>query len=201
MWCISFPYNYLSSPPRSISKKIESNGFDKCKTKTNPKAMKRLKTLEWTLAVYCCVLIVESFCGISSITASAKHIKTRTDDDNIRLLSYLDNENHLPTASLENLSPAKLIGHDSSENLSNDHSFSNGNEFRSSIGKLPKTDDSRENISKDNSFDDISKLLQMDDANTLGRKSTAETGKPTEIIIMFFRCLSNQIICMMLISQ
>ena len=101
MWCISFPYNYLSSPPRNISKKIESNGFYKCKRKTNPKAMKRLKTLEWTLAIYCCVLIVESFCGISSITASAKHIKTRTVDDNIRLLSYLDNENHLPTASLD----------------------------------------------------------------------------------------------------
>ena len=186
MWCISFPYNYLSSPRRSISKKIESNGFYKCKRKTNPKAMKRLKTLEWTLAIYCCVLIVESFCGISSITASAKHIKTRTDDDNIRLLSYLDNENHLPTENLENLSPAKLISHDSRENISNDHSFPNDNKFRVSVGKHPPMDESRENVSKDNSFDDISKLLQMDDANTLGRKSTVETGKPTKIIIMFF---------------
>ena len=188
MWCISFPYNYLSSPQRRISKKIESNGFYRCKRKTNPKAMKRFKTLEWALAIYCCVLIVESFCGISSITASAKHIKTRTVDDNIRLLSYLDNENHLPTASLDNLSAAKLIGHDSRENISNDHSFPSGNKFRSSVGILPQTDDSRENISKDNSFDDISKLLQMDDANTLGRKSTAETGKPTGVIIMFFQC-------------
>ena len=188
MWCISFPYNYLSSPQRRISKKIESNGFSRCKRKTNPKAMKRFKTLEWALAIYCCVLIVESFCGISSITASAKHIKTRTVDDNIRLLSYLDNENHLPTASLDNLSAAKLIGHDSRENISNHHSFPSGNKFRSSVGILPQTDDSRENISKDNSFDDISKLLQMDDANTLGRKSTAETGKPTGVIIMFFQC-------------
>ena len=188
MWCISFPYNYLSSTSIGISKKIESNGFYKCKIKTNPKAMKKLKTLEWTLAVYCCVLIVESFCGISSITASAKHIKTRTVDDNIRLLSYLDNENHLPAVSLENLSAAKLIGHDSRDNISNDHSFSNGNKFRSSVAKLPQMDESRDNISKDNSFDDISKLLQMDDASTLSRKSTAETGKPTEIIIMFFRC-------------
>ena len=188
MWCISFPYNYLSSPQRRISKKIESNGFYRCKRKTNPKAMKKLKTLEWTLAVYCCVLIVESFCGISSITASAKHIKTRNVDDNIRLLSYLDNENHLPTASLDNLSAAKLIGHDSRENISNDHSFPSGNKFRSSVGKLPQMEDSKENISKDNSFDDISKLLQMDDANNLGRKSTEETGKPTEVIIMFFQC-------------
>ena len=185
MWCISFPYNYLSSPPIGISKKIESNGFYKCKRKTNPKAMKKLKTLEWTLAVYCCVLIVESFCGISSITASAKHIKTRTVDDNIRLLSYLDNENHLPAASFKNLSPAKLIGHDSRENISNDHSFPNGNKFRSSVGKLPRMDDSRDNISRDNSFDDISKLLQMDDASTLGRKSTAETGKPDEYYYVF----------------
>ena len=189
MWCISFPYNYLSSPQRRISKKIESNGFYRCKRKTNPKAMKRFKTLEWALAIYCCVLIVESFCGISSITASAKHIKTRTVDDNIRLLYYLDNENHLPTASLDNLSAAKLIGHDSRENISNHHSFPSGNKFRSSVGILPQTDDSRENISKDNSFDDISKLLQMDDANTLGRKSTAETGKPTGVIIMFFSVL------------
>ena len=189
MWCISFPYHYLSSPPRTISKKTESHGSYKCNRKTNPKAMKRLKTLEWTLAVYCCVLIVESFCGISSITTSAKHIKTTNVDDNIRLLSYLDNDNHLPTASLENLSAAKLIGHDSSENISNDHTSPNGNKFRSSIGKLPQTDDSRENISKDNSFDDISKLLQMDDANTLGRKSTAETGRLRDNIIMFFPCL------------
>ena len=186
MWCISFPYNYLSSPQRRISKKIESNGFYRCKRKANPKAMKRFKTLEWALAIYCCVLIVESFCGISSITASAKHIKTRTVDDNIRLLSYLDNENHLPAASFKNLSPAKLIGDNSRENISNDNSFPNGNKFRGSVGKLPQMEDFRENISKDNSFDDISKLLQMDDAHTLGRKSTAESGKPTEVIIVFF---------------
>ena len=103
--------------------------------------MKKLNALEWFILVQCFVTFFDGFYGTRSTIASAKHAQPRSLEESIRLLTYLDNENHIPMESLENLSSSKLIGSESSDN-----------------------EDSK------NSFDDISKLLQMDDGVASDKK-------------------------------
>ena len=150
MWCISFPYDYLSSsPPDETTKRmrrVQKTKFRGNKTKTAKiQMMKKLSVFEWLILLQCCVsILLSGFYDNHSLLASAKIVNGKRndfDDDNVRLLSYLDNENQISLESLENVYPAKLIGHtDSGEN--NDQN-------------------------NENALDGINKILQMDSPGML----------------------------------
>ena len=113
--------------------------------------MKKLGIFEWLILLQCFVSIFDGgFYSTQSTKAFAKHVNGRRNlEDNLRLLSYLDNENQIPLETLENLSPAKLIGNNESpQNGQND----------------------------DNKLDDISKSLQLDDPMFFDEKSTPSIG-------------------------
>ena len=166
MWCISFPYDYLSSSPRSPDKttttrmrRVQKTKFRGIKVKTAKmqKCMKKPSVFEWLILLQCCVsILLSGFYDNHSLLASAhKIVKDRErndlDEDNVRLLSYLDNENQISLESLENISPAKLIGHNDS-NEDNDQN-------------------------DENALDDINKILQMDSPRThRDEKTTSMAG-------------------------
>ena len=156
---ISFPYDYLSSTSQGGRRRKlqEKTSFTPQKIKSKNKLIMRNITIsEWVIILQCLVLVLDSFCGTSSIKAAAKHSghqrKDLDDEAHLRLLSYLDNENEISLENLENLSTAKLIGH----NKSGEEDDHNGN---------------------DNNMDNINQLLMMDDPVTSGDKPAPVIGK------------------------
>ena len=166
MWCISFPYDYLSSaaspPPDKTTttrmRRVQNTKFRGIKVKTAKmqKCMKKPSVFEWLILLQCFVsILLSGFYDNHSLLASAKTVKDREkndlDEDNVRLLSYLDNENQISLESLENISPAKLIGHNDS------------------------SEDNDQN--NENALDDINKILQMDSPRThRDEKTTSMAG-------------------------
>ena len=140
-------------PLPRVEVKLEKKN-EKMETKNKLK-MKSITFCECLIILQCCVLILDGLYGSSSITAAAKHAnhgrKDLEDDAHLRLLSYLDNENEISLENLEHLSPAKLIGH----NNSNEDEAYNPNS---------------------NDMDSINKLLMMDDPVKPTDKSAAVIG-------------------------
>ena len=138
MWCISFPSHYLSSSTLQ-------NPVCRSKTKT---MMKKFNLLECCVLVQLFISIFHSFHVIQSIVVSAKHIRERTFENNVQVLSLIDGDkNEVHFENLKTLSPAKLVG-----------------------------DESNEHNQNDNSIDDIHKLLIMDDAIKRDATSTPVIG-------------------------
>ena len=78
--------------------------------------MRKFNMFKWIVLVHLLLFTFNGFDGITSLKVSANHIHGRSLENNLRLLSDLDDDKNIPMESLRDLSPSKLIGDKSTAN-------------------------------------------------------------------------------------